>query len=124
MGIKAALSDIELLKDKLAEERRKSKDLRADENKICLLGDNMGCVHLPSFGGISTGILLLGVGLGLLCGCQGSRLCDCLFFCFPPRCWQCCPDRAKPKALRAPEDDQDIEITVGDPRDHSEEEDK
>jgi len=118
--IKAALSDIELLKDKLAEERRKSKDLKADENKICLLGDNMGCVHLPGFGGISTGILLLGVGLGLICGCQGSKLCDMLLCCCPARCWQCCPERAKPAALRAPEDDQDIEITIGE-GDHSEE---
>ena len=79
------------------------------------------CIHLPGFGGISTGLLLLGVGLGLICGCQGSKLCDMLLCCCPARCWQCCPERAKPAALRAPEDDQDIEITIGDGNDSEEE---
>ena len=77
------------------------------------MGDNLGCINLPGFGGISTGLVILGIGLGLICGCQGSKLCDMLLCCCPKRCWQCCPESAKPAALRAPEDDQDIEITIG-----------
>ena len=88
-----------------------------------MLGDNLGCIHLPGFGGISTGIFILGVVLGSICGCQGSKFCDMLLCCCPTRCWQCCPEKAKPAALRAPAEDQDItiNITVGDDDDSEEE---
>merc|ERR1719237_539071 len=75
--IKIALSEIEKLESELKNEKRKAQDLRLDEekkkeNKICLLGDNLGCIQLPGLGGISTGIFILGVVLGSICGCQGS----------------------------------------------------
>jgi len=127
--IKIALSEIEKLESELKNEKRKAQDLRLDEekkkeNKICLLGDNLGCIQLPGLGGISTVIFILGVVLGSICGCQGSKFCDMLLCCCPTRCWQCCPERAKPAALRAPADeDQDItiNITVGDDDDSEEE---
>ena len=50
-------------------ERRRPGKLAGDENKICLVGDSF-CLNVPSFGGISTGIFILGLVLGLLCGCK------------------------------------------------------
>ena len=101
------------LKEELADAKRRPPGA-LNENQLCL--GLLGCINVPSFGGISTGLLLLGVVLGLICGCQGSKLCDWLLCCCPKRCWQCCPDGAKPAALRA-----DIKITIGD-GDNSEEE--
>ena len=86
----------------------------ADKNEMCL--GWLGCINLPKFGGISTGLLLFGLGLGLLCGCYGSTLINKLLC-------SCCPERVKNAALRAPEkDDVDIKITIGE--DDSEEEKK
>jgi len=119
--IEAALDEIQM-KDieiqTLIEEKKTLKEELAgpvkQQNQLCM--GLLGCITVPSFGGISTGLLLLGVVLGLICGCQGSKICDWLLCCCPKRCWQCCPDGAKPAALRAPEDDQDIKIkiTIGD----------
>ena len=81
-----------------------------------MLGDNLGCIYLPSLAGISTGLLFLGLGLGLLCGCYGSTLINKLLC-------SCCPERVKNAALRAPEkDDVEIKITISE--DDSEEEKK
>ena len=96
------------------EAERKRFDLtQEEENKICLFGDNIGCVTLPGIGGISTGLLLLGLGLGILCGCYGSRCCNILTCCFP-----CC--FRKSADLQAPEDYQDINdvnITIDNDKD-------
>jgi len=122
--IVAALDEIQIWKKKLEEsERRRAADLvlaeKSKPNKLCVLGENLGCINLPSFGGISTGILLLGLGLGLFCGCQSSRLCN-IFEC----CFRCCPERRRVADLQAPEDDdQDINvhITIDDDNDSEEE---
>jgi len=124
--IEAALDEIQTLieekrtlKEELADAKRRPPGA-LNENQLCL--GLLGCINVPSFGGISTGLLLLGVVLGLICGCQGSKLCDWLLCCCPKRCWNCCPDGAKPAALRAPEDqDQVIKITIGDGDDSEEE---
>ena len=54
---------------KRAEAERRRSDQSSLENKICLVGDSF-CLNVPSFGGISTGIFILGLVLGLLCGCK------------------------------------------------------
>ena len=54
---------------KRAEAERRRSDQSSEENKICLVGDSF-CLNVPSFGGISTGIFILGLVLGLLCGCK------------------------------------------------------
>ena len=71
-----------------AEAERGRAEGRSEENKICLVGDSF-CLNVPSFGGVSTGIFLLGVVLGLVCGCRcdTSRLCN-IFNC-------CCPASAR-----------------------------
>ena len=89
------LEEKKTLEDQLEEaERRRAEaergraEGRSEENKICLLGDSF-CLNVPSFGGVSTGIFLLGVVLGLVCGCRcdTSRLCS-IFNC-------CCPASAR-----------------------------
>ena len=116
--LQTLIEEKKTLKEELADAKRRPPGA-LNENQLCL--GLLGCINVPSFGGISTGLLLLGVVLGLICGCQGSKICDWLLCCCPKRCWNCCPDGAKPAALRAPEDDQDIKITIGD-GDNSEEE--
>ena len=71
-----------------AEAERGRAEGRSEENKICLVGVSF-CLNVPSFGGVSTGIFLLGVVLGLVCGCRcdTSRLCS-IFNC-------CCPASAR-----------------------------
>ena len=89
------LEEKKTLEDQLEEaERRRAEaergraEGRSEENKICLVGVSF-CLNVPSFGGVSTGIFLLGVVLGLVCGCRcdTSRLCS-IFNC-------CCPASAR-----------------------------
>ena len=121
------LQQLEKEKKSLANELERAKkkrlaDLIAEkDNQICLFGDNVGCVNLPGIGGISTGLLLLGLGLGILCGCYGSRCCDILKCCLP-----CCKQN-KSADLQAPEDYQDINdvnITIDDGNDPVREEEE
>ena len=56
-------------KRRIKAEKTKSAESRGTENKMCLSGDNL-CITVPSFSGISTGILIIGLVLGLVCGCQ------------------------------------------------------
>ena len=104
-------------------ERRRAAALvlaeKSKPNKLCLLGENMGCINLPSFYGTTSGILILGLCIGVFCGCQSSRLCN-IFEC----CFRCCPERRRVADLQAPdEDDQDINvhITIDDGNDSEEE---
>ena len=89
------LEEKKTLEDQLEEAERRRAEAergraqgRSEENKICLVGDSF-CLNVPSFGGVSTGIFLLGVVLGLVCGCRcdTSRLCS-IFNC-------CCPASAR-----------------------------
>ena len=95
-------------------ERRRPGQLSGDENKICLVGDSF-CLNLPSFGGISTGIFILGLVLGLVfgCKCDTSRLCS-LFNC-------CCPARARATADPQGAEDINININIDDDDDAEEE---
>ena len=56
-------------KRRIEAEKTQSAESRGTENKMCLSGDNL-CITVPSFSGISTGILIIGLVLGLVCGCQ------------------------------------------------------
>ena len=56
-------------KRRIEAEKTQSAESRGTENKMCLSGDNL-CITVPSFSGISTGILIIGLVLGLICGCQ------------------------------------------------------
>jgi len=119
--IEAALSEIqEMLEEKRtlegqleeaerrrAEAERGRAEGRSEENKICLVGDSF-CLNVPSFGGVSTGIFLLGVVLGLVCGCRcdTSRLCS-IFNC-------CCPASARAGSDGLGADDINININVDD----------
>ena len=96
-------------------ERRRPGQLSSEENKICLVGDSF-CLNVPSFGGISTGIFILGLVLGLLCGCKcdTSRLCS-LFNC-------CCP--ATTRASADPQGAEDINININIDDDNDAEEEK
>ena len=95
-------------------ERRRPGQLSSEENKICLVGDSF-CLNVPSFGGISTGIFILGLVLGLLCGCKcdTSRLCS-LFNC-------CCPASARASADPQGAEDINININIDDDDDTEEE---
>jgi len=96
-----------------AEAERGRAEGRSEENKICLVGDSF-CLNVPSFGGVSTGIFLLGVVLGLVCGCRcdTSRLCN-IFNC-------CCPASARAGSDGLKADDINININVDDDDDDSE----
>jgi len=127
--IEAALSEIqEILEEKQSlegqleeaerkreeAERRRPGQLASEENKICLVGDSF-CLNVPSFGGISTGIFILGLVLGLLCGCKcdTSRLCSLL------NC--CCPASARASADPQGAEDINININIDDDDDTEEE---
>ena len=56
-------------KRRIEAEKTQSAESRGTENKMCLSGDNL-CITVPSFSGISTAILIIGLVLGLVCGCQ------------------------------------------------------
>merc|ERR1712240_33151 len=89
-------------KRRIEAEKTQLAESRGTENKMCLSGDNL-CIMVPSFSGISTGILIFGLVLGLVCGCQlpsqfASRFCN-LFNC-------CCP------ATAASEDPEDINVNI------------
>ena len=85
---KSLEAQLEEAERRRAEAERGRAEGRSEENKICLVGDSF-CLNVPSFGGVSTGIFLLGVVLGLVCGCRcdTSRLCN-IFNC-------CCPASAR-----------------------------
>ena len=95
-------------------ERRRPGQMSGEENKICLVGDSF-CLNVPSFGGISTGIFILGLVLGLVCGCKcdTSRLCS-LFNC-------CCPAGARASADPQGAEDINININIDDDDDAEEE---
>ena len=101
-----------------AERKRAEAERRrpgpGEENKICLVGDSF-CLNVPSFGGISTGIFILGLVLGLVCGCKcdTSRLCS-LFNC-------CCPATARASADPQGAEDINININIDDDDDAEEE---
>ena len=108
------LEEKKTLEDQLEEAERRRAEAergrakgRSEENKICLLGDSF-CLNVPSFGGVSTGIFLLGVVLGLVCGCRcdTSRLCS-IFNC-------CCPVSARAGSDGLGADDINININVDD----------
>ena len=95
-------------------EQRRPGSLSGEENKICLVGESF-CLNVPSFGGISTGIFILGLVLGLVCGCKcdTSRLCS-IFNC-------CCPAGARAAADPPAAEDINININIDDDDDTEEE---
>jgi len=111
--IEAALNEIQTimeqnnnLSNQLEEERnRTAEKAESQDNTMCVLPGF--CLNVPSFGGFSGGILVLGIILGLAfgCFCAGKCKMDVCAFC---RC--CCPERFG--ARGADDTDQDIHIHI------------
>jgi hypothetical protein len=71
-----------------AAEDLKEAKAAAEGNKLCLGPGDSFCLNVPSFGGISGGLLVLGIILGLAAGCFCGGRCQvdpCLL------CKCCCP---------------------------------
>ena len=101
------------LEDAIRQHQAELADARkrpSDENKLCFT--ELFCINVPSFGGIATGFLILGLLLGIFCGCRCdvSRLLDC--------CYCCCPARRSANLEAA----EDIEIVIQDNDDVEKEE--
>jgi hypothetical protein len=93
----------EMLMTELREERDRTANPASKENSICLFPGV--CLDIPSFGGFSSGLFILGLILGVSFGsvCAGKCNIDiCTVFRF------CCPDRCL--SVQKEDGDQDIHI--------------